>query len=298
MSERNRLAFGLARRLFALLAIAAIAAYLCLHRDQLAGLLQQARVSNLVLAGVLFALLHLIIAAGYWSVQAAVGVHRPLSSALDSYITRLPARYIPGGVWHAFSRYLDLHERQQADKRSLLRVFLLENGIVGATGLALAALALVSVQPAEHSYPAAAGLAAMLLAGLLVLALVMRGLHPRPAPRALGVAIVLLSLNWLGVALAFALFFSGLATTSTCSLSVAGASYLAAASLGFVAVFAPQGWGVAEFVLALLHPCAVSAPVAVAALTGFRIVGALADSALFVSWRVLHALRRSGAAQD
>lgn len=290
--DGRRRILDLARRLFSLLAIGTIASYLWLHREQLTGLMFAAKPLRILLAAAIFAALHFVIAAAFWFVQSALGIRRPFRRALDSYMLRLPARYIPGGVWHALSRYIDIHDEQYAGKRNLLRVFVVENGLVGMAGLSLSAIALVCFPIGERSgiFAALLALSAIVIAAALVY--VARATRPAPIPRELLSAFALLSINWLGVALAFGVFFLAVTTMTACAMPAVGASYLTSASLGFVAVFAPQGWGVAEFVLALLHPCDVAAPVAVAALTGFRLIGALADAVLFLFWR-LFALRRS-----
>ena len=291
-TERLRRVLGLARQLFSLLAIATIACYLWLHRAQLDALIHAARPAPILFAGILFAALHFVIATAFWLVQRAVGIERPLRRALDSYLLRLPARYIPGGVWHTLSRYVDIHDERRAGKHKLLLVFVIENGLVGSAGLGLAAAALLVFPVAAHAAPYALALA--LLGGVVAAALAYtaRVTHAVSARRALAAAFGLLSINWVGVATAFGLFFFAVAPALTdCAAQIPGSAYLVSSSLGFVAVFAPQGWGVAEFVLALLHPCSVDAPTAVAALTGFRLLGALADALLFALWRALAAWR-------
>jgi glycosyltransferase 2 family protein len=277
-----------ARTIFSIISIVTIIVYLWWHRDQIAGLARGAAPGRIAIAGLLFALLHFIIAAAFHFAQAAVMVKRPYVAGVDSYMRRLPARYIPGGVWHSFSRYLDIHEQRHADKRGLLRVFFVENAVVGVSGLGLAAILLGFVAAANPL----TDLIRLTLLGLFVgaaavLIYAARFAGTRMDLRALASALALMSVNWIGVALAFSIFFSGVDAARTCPLLDVAAGYLSAASIGFVAVFAPQGWGVAELVLAIQHPCGISTPVAVASLTGFRVLGALADITLYTCWRLV-----------
>jgi hypothetical protein len=288
--ERIERALRAFQRLFATLAIVAIAVLIVRHRDEVAALLHGVRVALVVAAGLIFALLHPLIAAAFHQIHLALGVRRAFPDALDSYLVRLPARYVPGGIWHSLSRYLDMRQASAASRGDLVRVFVAENGVVGVCGLALAGVALLLV----HGLPDAQrvwGLVALGAALALAVALVVAKRFARVTidARRIALAFALIAANWLSVSAAFALYAHALGddALASCSLASVATSYLTAAAVGFVAVFAPQGWGVAEAVFATVQPCAAPVVVAVAALTGFRLVGLLADCALFVAWWIV-----------
>jgi hypothetical protein len=74
-------------------------------------------------------------------------------------------------------------------------------------------------------------------------------------------------------------------------ISAAGA-YLLAWSVGFVAIFAPQGIGVQEYALSHFQPGRLSPELAIVVAAGFRLVQMMAD---VVSWLILRpTLKRWG----
>jgi uncharacterized membrane protein YbhN (UPF0104 family) len=54
-----------------------------------------------------------------------------------------------------------------------------------------------------------------------------------------------------------------------------------------VAIFAPQGWGVAETSFALLNPCGIAVPSAVAAFLLYRLSAIFGDLLSYAVWAVL-----------
>jgi glycosyltransferase 2 family protein len=269
--------------IFTLVAAAVVAVFFYRHRIDLGILIQSVSPMHFAVAAMIFAAMHIVIASAFHLLHLALGVQKNYFKSIDGYLLRLPARYIPGGFWHSASRYADMHSSKTAAGRDITRIFLAENAAVAATGLILGAVAAWVVPLALPSYLGLLMLAAGIGVALTVLAL---KLSTQTTVQwsicLLGVAF--LALNWLGLSTAFALFGSGLAATTECALPILGASYLIAAVGGFVAIFAPQGWGITELIFSLSKPCGESALVSVASITGFRLLTLLADVSLFFMW--------------
>ncbi|MEP7044252.1 MAG: hypothetical protein ABI843_14405 [Dokdonella sp.] len=286
-----------AQRAIAAIAIIAIAVFLARHRLEVFSMFARARVGWLALGGSLFPFGHALVASGFHQVHRAMGIEANWPTSIDSYLRRLPARYVPGGLWHSLARYLDLHDSTQIGGRALLRVFAFESGVVGVSGLFVALLAACIFGPDNAAF---AFLRWPLAWAAIALALGLGGFArwtgQRLDARQLVFALVLHTVNWIWLTFAFAVYARGLGggELDTCAVGDVAVSYLLATVTGFLSFFAPQGWGVAETVFATLHPCSAAAAVAVAALTGFRVICLVADAALFALWMVLRRLNPMG----
>ena len=275
------------RSAFALAAAVAVAVYLVRHWDQIGPLLRERSGAQTALAAALFACTHVVIALAYQQLHAALGLRRSVWQSLDSYLLRLPARYIPGGVWHAGARYLDIHSAGELPRVGLARIFVAENGVAAVSGMLVAASLAFATGAAWIGWLAAAGCAL----GTALLCGGQRFTRTPASLRPVACGALLLCLNWLVVSFAFALYAGAPAPLATCAKPLLAASYSSAAVTGFLVIVAPQGWGVGEATFALLHPCGLAPATAVATFAGFRVLVALADFALFLVWLALRRLR-------
>ena len=250
--------------------------------------LATARPSLLLAAAVLWSCLHLVTPLFSWRALRDMGSDLGYRQVLRIHVSRLPARYLPGGIWQTVSRMADLH-RLGLGKAQLARLVALEN-LVPPAMAALLGGACVAVTGMSSTGLAAACAGALLLVVIPVAARHRKlGGDLRPSN---GFAGLMLSsvLFWLIAASAFACYWKAYPAASTHAepLRIAGA-YLLAWAAGFAAVFAPQGVGVFEAVIALLLKG--SLPLAGTALVaaGFRLVILSAD--LF-AFSILAALSR------
>lgn len=100
----------------------------------------------------------------------------------------------------------------------------------------------------------------------------------RLIPRLYFIAIICATTNWLIAGAAFALYLSGFpALELSTSLFEAAGVYIFAWGVGFIALFAPQGIGVAEFTSAQLLSASYSVGTLAVLLAGFRAVILCAD---------------------
>jgi hypothetical protein len=168
--------------------------------------------------------------------------------------------------------------------RALGMVFLGESVLVA--GSAFTAAGVFSLVQFDHSTSAALIARIMLAIGLIassVLGIVCLRYHGASAGKHLTASLASMAMTWAGAGFAFACLstYGTQPMLARCDAGTLAASYLGAASTGYVMVFAPQGWGVTELVFAAMRPCAVPVASLVTAVFAFRLVSLAADAVAF-----------------
>ena len=105
-------------------------------RDLLTVVLSEASFLHIVLAIVVWCLLHLLAPVFAMLTLCACGSNVAWRAAFAIHASRLPARYLPGGIWHTVGRIIDYHDLG-VRPRHLTAFVLLENGLAAAVTLAL-----------------------------------------------------------------------------------------------------------------------------------------------------------------
>ena len=275
------------RRLYGAALLVAAVAVLVLRRDEVADLLDGARLGPL-LGALGLGLLSLVQSAWFWSrCLTSLGSTRSLPAVLEATVAAIPARYLPGSVWYAAGRVGHLR-RSGTPAVTLGLVAVLETLLSFVVAVALGGGLLL----AAGSDDSGAGIVS--LAGVaVVLALVTspwvvnpvagwvatrRGLGEVPALRGATYLELVghLVMFWAASAAAFLCYLSAFpAVDAPGALRTAG-TFLVSWAAGFVAVFAPQGAGVFEAALAGL----LDGPVAALAVVigGYRALTAIRDA--------------------
>ena len=177
---------------------------------------------------------------------------------------RLPARYLPGGIWHTVARAVGYRDKD-ISPADIGYYLLLEHLIAACVtlcigGAIVAANATVSDYRIDFVIGIAimAGVSLVMLPRLLVVAMVMVKIYKKQAIsyKFYLLAVVLSVTVWLFAATSFVLFIKAFDNViGDYSMIGAGGVYMFSWGVGFVAIFAPQGIGVTEFVSAtLLRP--------------------------------------------
>lgn len=274
-----------------LLAIVAIAAYVTLNYDAAVSTLVRLDWRGVLAAALIMCTLHPLIAISFYLLHKSMGMQRKLGRAFQSYFGRLIARFLPGGVWHSVMRYADL-ALEQSQSPKIVTVFLFESALLASTGFlatGLAGLARSALAAPFFILEFTIG-----VISIIIFAFVWRWRFKKHGPVPFALAIFLMTAVWTGAAFAFA----ALTTTGAhamltgCSPLPIAAAYLGASSLGYVVVFAPQGWGVTEFVFALLRPCDIAPASAVTAVLSFRILSLACDGASFLSYQLANSFQK------
>lgn len=285
--------FLAARRLFVPLALVSLALAAYGARDVLGGMISSARPGPLLLATLAWSLLHLLVPVTSRVVLAGLGTGIGYRTALRIHLSRLPARYLPGGIWQTVSRMVDLHALG-VTKAQLSVLIAMENLVPLATALALGGIcALVA---GTSRVPAPAIVTAGLLLGMLLPIVMRRFIRSATLPWGHYLLAATTTIGfWVVATFAFVVYWSAFPAMSPgAGAAELSASYLLAWAAGFVAVFAPQGIGVFEAVVALLLDGALPlAGVAVMA-AGFRAVTLVGDSLVYVVSRLVRSASRRG----
>lgn len=222
-----------------------------------------------------------------------VGYHQ----VLDLHLRYLPARYIPGGIWHTVARVGGLHNLG-THPRHLSSFVILENLV--ALGVTLSAGGiLVGLLQGESVWQPLAYLASAISMIILVLCpLLVNRLILRTAGSISYMdyikAVILSVIFWSFATTSFLFYVFALSISFdlTVWLEIAGA-YLFSWGLGFIAIFAPQGVGVFEVVAAKTMPMTnMPFSALVALLAGFRLVVLLADVLVWMGWIVQTNLKK------
>jgi glycosyltransferase 2 family protein len=207
----------------------------------------------------------------------------------------LPARYLPGGIWHTVGRVADLRDRGFAPRRLAAFVFL-ENSVAATVTLGFGGAIVWCIGTSEQwqkisAICAIGGLAGLVLSRVIVNRWIAGPQNPLRFLQYVK-SIVVVTIFWAFATAAFISYMHAFPLTSqSLAPSQIGGAYLLSWGFGFLAVFAPQGIGVFEVVLgALLSNVVPLAAMAVLA-TGFRLVVMCADLAVWLTSRFLPGTR-------
>ena len=280
--------------LFTPLAFAFLLWFAWQSRAELAELIGNASLVHLGLAAIVWALLHALSPVLAVVIFAACGSQVSWRQAFATHAARLPARYLPGGVWHTVGRVMDYREQGVAT-RHLSTFVLLENGLAAAVTLAIGGAIVFSMRGADTVgvIAAAAGLAGIVALPLMTYAINTRVLQrpDRMSTAAMLKSVAVSGAFWLGATVAFLLYLNAFpASTGDYSLFEMAGIYLFSWGVGFVAIFAPQGIGVFEVVASELMDGPIGLMGLAALIAGFRVVVLVADVAV---WLLYQATRKS-----
>lgn len=285
--------FNVLKLLFTPLALAFLVYFAWQSRTELGNLLDNALLVNLCFAAVVWALLHALSPLFAVAAFGACRAHIDRKTAFSIHIARLPARYLPGGIWHTVGRVMD-YRQQGIANRQISAFVALENGVALALTLAIGGAILYAYRGAD-SLGIIAGLAS--IAGVIGLPVILVILNSRVldetnriSPFAYLKCVLLMLVFWGGAAAAFLFYLSAFpaATGNYGAIEMAGI-YLFSWGVGFLAIFAPQGIGVFEFVASELMVTPIGFMGLAALIAGFRLVVLMAD---IIVWLLYQAIVR------
>lgn len=278
--------------LFTPLAFAFLLYFAWQSRGELSELISNASLAYLCFATIVWGLLHALSPVLAVIVLNACGSKVSWQQAFATHAARLPARYLPGGIWHTVGRVMDYREQGVA-ARHLSAFVILENGLAAAVTLAIGGAIVFAMRGADP-LGSIAGLAS--IASVIALPMVGLALNARVLQRPdrmsvlsyIESALVVL-IFWAVATLAFLLYLNAFpASTGTYSNIEMGGIYLFSWGVGFVSIFAPQGIGVFELVASELMNGPIGFMGLAALIAGFRVVVLVAD---IVVWLIYQAAR-------
>lgn len=291
-SEFAARCLSLARKLFIPIALGFLAYSVYRASDHLAPLLATLSARYLLLAWLCWCAAQWVGPLGTMAVMRILNLHLGYRELSLISVLRLPARYLPGGIWQSVARFTAYSQRNVSSTTSL-SILVAEHLFALGVSVAIGALLLIYV----GNTPFETEIATYLLVGAFLLlfftAFWVVRMGKRKPDSAFWVVNVISSaaLFWAIASTAFCIYWTAMGFGEPDVLRVA-ACYLLSWAAGFVAVFAPQGLGVFEWVAAHLLQSAQPASVVVTAIAGFRLVTIGGDLS---AWAIGLVISRTGA---
>jgi hypothetical protein len=290
---KSKIVNGL-KLLFTPMAFAFLIYFAWQSRVELAELFENASLTYLGLAALVWAILHAVSPLLAVAVFDGCGSKVSWRQAFAIHAARLPARYLPGGIWHTVGRVMDYRELGVAGRHISVFV-ILENGLAAVLTLAFGGAIIFETRGADPigTIACLASLASILALAAMVYAINARVLQPpdRISSMALLKSVIIVAVFWLGATTAFLLYLNAFpASTGEYSLVEMAGIYLFSWGVGFVSIFAPQGIGVFEVVASELMDSPIGLMGLAALIAGFRVIVLIADIAV---WLIYLATRRA-----
>jgi hypothetical protein len=210
------------------------------------------------------------------------------SQAFYIYARRLPAKYLPGGIWHTASRASDYH-KIGIPVRSITIYILFEIFMVASITLLLGGLVVSQLSYLQSGWANIAILAVLFSIIVIVIFPVITkrlffkySLVYRSYDHFFSAVII--ALQWFFVGLSFAAFLNALSSIEffNSTLEMAGI-YIFSWGVGFIAIFAPQGLGVSEYVGTELFLSDLRVENMIAILASYRLIVLVADLILLTT---------------
>ncbi|MFT6974676.1 MAG: uncharacterized membrane protein YbhN (UPF0104 family) [Bermanella sp.] len=273
---------------FTPLAVGFIVYYAWLSKSELYELFQSTDASWLFVSVFVLIMLHLC--SPWFTVLffKNLGVDVTYKKVAIVHIKYLPAKYLPGGVWHSVARVAE-YLKMGLSSRDVSIYFLAENlAIVGVTlGVGGVAASLVFAKSEWLQLFFYLGFAVLFasLAFPVVINQFFAANRKKLQLRGYMFSFSVFILYWIGAACAFVSFFLAFPHFSSeiAPLTI-GVAYVFSWGMGYIAIFAPQGIGVTELVSAKLLGNEGVFSVLVVTFVGFRLLMFIAD---LVAWGLL-----------
>jgi glycosyltransferase 2 family protein len=282
---------GVVKRIFAPVAIAFLLYFAWDARESLLETVRSTAPLRLPAAVLAWSLMHLMSPLLSTVIFRARGHALSYQTAADIHIANLPARYIPGGIWHTVGRIAGF-KRLGIGQFDIAAFVFLENVLAIGVAFVIGGSLVAWYQGMEGwgqvaAFAAAAGLTLLLASPFILSYRVVKGeVRFKPGDYLASIGVVVLS--WCVGAAAFVIYLTAFPELDlrTSPLETGGV-YLFSWGVGFVSVFAPQGIGVFEVVAAELMRGAASLKGTAALLAGFRLVIMVSDG---LTWGILQIL--------
>ncbi|MBL0228055.1 hypothetical protein [Thermomonas sp.] len=266
------------RRGFIPLALLFIAYSAYRASDYLLPLLRTVSVPRLLLACMLWGLAQWIGPLASLAMARILGIRLGYRELALISVLRLPAKYLPGGIWQSVARFA-AYQRLAIKNSDSMTILVVEHVFALGTSIALGSALLLLATHSVNTTRIAAGLLALAIIGLLLASAWLRykQLHARGAlPWILNLALST-CLFWMLAAASFCVYWIAVFGYDAADLRLVGSSYLLSWAAGFVVIFSPQGLGVFEWVAGHLMPSTHPLSVVVIAVAGFRMIAIIGD---------------------
>ncbi len=252
-------------------------------------------IKNFFFSVVFWAFLHLItplLAVVYLNkIDAKVISYR---ESLFIYVNRLPARYIPGGIWHTVSRGMDFHAKG-VEMKELGIYFFLENILSLSMALVLGAIFL---SQGEHTKLPNEIILLSIVTGVLLIILMPVFINRFFIDKDCGNrvisfnktlnSIVITGVFWVLSGVSFWFYITGfqIGIDGYSIFELAG-TYIYSWAIGFIAIFSPQGLGITELVATRILDISINTNIYIFIILSFRLVIICADLLMWLIVKLL-----------
>ena len=261
--------------LFLLVCLAFLISYFYEEKQTLINIINKAKPSYLFLSFGLWSLLVFIVPWFSHSITNSYQQNITLSDLFNTYINRLPAKYLPGGIWHTVARSHDLLKKGLTKKQlSILIIYenfwpVLVTALIGGAGVFF------------YHHESLWGTTALILS-LSSLAIIPIFIALKNSSWVLSfrtyLKISLISIAfWLLAATSFLSYLSAFDISSLQATHFF--NYLFSWLIGFLSIFTPQGIGVFELTMAQLTLFTIPNDEAMVIIAGFRLIVLTSDVA-------------------
>ena len=266
-------------------------AYALYHEgDAISGLFLQAKPGFLFPALLLWPFGILVSGCFAFQVIKSTGDATRYRDVLAIYLNRIPAKYLPGGIWQTLARAYDLNGLGMEKSRIAILVFY-ENFWTVLLAAGISSLLLISGDRTGIY----ADLAFLMLGGIILLIptayIFRRNAFVLKARHYVEITVTCLFF-WCVAGGSFILYLmafdNALFDQSVLDLFT---NYLFAYVIGFISIFTPQGVGVFEFVMTQLTNFSIVQTQALILIAGFRIIVLMGD---MIAWFLFLLASRSG----
>lgn len=282
---------GWAKLLFTPIAIAFLCYFVWLARHDLAILMSEASALLLLMALLSWCLFNIATPLLSFMLLGACGSKVGCRQAIAIHASRLPARYVPGGVWHTVGRVMD-YRQFGIEPRHLTAFVVMENGLAVAVAMAVGG-GVVFVSHSDSPWGLIAGVSS--LAGAVAIPalwiVVNRTILVRPDRLPVAdymCAVGAMAVIWAIATGAFLLYLNAFPYAMDDHTQVEmGGIYLFSWGVGFLSFFAPQGIGVFEMISSELTQNSIGFVGFAALIGGFRLVVLVADLVVWFSYHLM-----------
>lgn len=281
-----------ARRSFIPLAIGFLLWSAYVSGDQLGPLLRSLSVGPLALACICWSLAQWVGPLATLGFARAFGLDFGYGQLALIHVLRLPAKYLPGGIWQSVSRfaaYRSFDVRKSDAGVILIAEHLLALGTSATMGGMLLIFFGSPVFRTLEIWAVAGGFC--ILGAVAVMVGRIRGAG-RQTLGGVMLAIGATAVFWIGAAASFCWYWSAALRFSHEGLLRVAGGYLVSWAAGFLAVFAPQGLGVFEWSAARLVASDQPMSLVVTLIAGFRLVAVCGD---LLAWSIAIVLSKLSA---
>lgn len=295
MSTSSNRIIKWAKRIFTPLALGFLVYFGWQSRAILTTIFANAEIYYLGLAILIWIINHFVIAMATVMILKTSGAIVPYKVALTAHIEHLPARYIPGGIWHTVGRMMNFYT-YGVKPAHLTTFFLLENTIVVGIAFLVGGAFVWYFRGMADIWGKIAILAFICsLLGLTIVPFVLNYWQVLKSVSQVSYRCYLQTIAiylpiWFLLTFAFIMYLSAFSLAlGDISMLEIGGTYMFSWGIGFVAIIAPQGIGIVEIVAGNILDVPMSLSNLAVLIAGFRIIALIADIVLWslMRWKWL-----------